>query len=142
MSGIIYGYIESLGVGLSDEELSTHNAQVLASLPSTGSMICREMFSQLPSRRPITYYAQIIHFATEPKELWVMDHDWLRQFEELLTRLMWSHSELIETASGQRFEWNVLRDSNRRISQPVRWTRKAFESYHQLKEVPFDETDA
>jgi hypothetical protein len=68
MSGLIYGYIESIGLRREDEAVESHNADVLASLPAYGSYICKEMFAQLPRRRPITYYTQLIHFATEPKD--------------------------------------------------------------------------
>jgi len=142
MSGLIYGYIESIGLRREDEAVESHNADVLASLPAYGSYICKEMFTQLPRRRPITYYAQLIHFATEPKELWCMDSAWIEQFEGLLQRLWWSKAELIETSSGQRFQWCAAREGNSIYTEipVVSWQRNVFASYHDLPQVSFEQS--
>lgn len=138
MSGVIYGQIQSYTAGLDARAVYWHNRSALASLPSDG-IFCRDMFHHLPLyHHPITSSSQLIAFASENPEEHVMGADWIALFEDLLRRLCWDFASVIETYCGHRFEWIAEREHRRNGELFVRsWRRIAYESYHELKEVPF-----
>ena len=103
---IIYGYICSSACD--DEALDNFNRSVLQHLPLYGAYICRDMFATLPyNNKALSKYSHIIHFAAEYNEMYVMPDDWLEEFENLLSQLCWSHVNVIETYSGNRFVWQA-----------------------------------
>lgn len=133
---IIYGYICSSASD--DKALDDFNKAALKLLPPYGAYICQDMFSILPyNNRALCKYSHIIHFAAEYDEMYVMPDDWLEEFENLLSQLCWSHVNVIETYSGNRFEWRTDKFDLEKISTTTKWDRTAFESYHELKEIEF-----
>ncbi|OCG01493.1 hypothetical protein [Gilliamella sp. wkB112] len=133
---IIYGYICSSASD--DKALDNFNQAILQQLPPYGAYICRDMFAMLPyGNRALCKYSHIIHFAAEYDEMYVMPDDWLEEFENLLSQLCWSHVNVIETYSGNRFEWRTDKFDLEKISATTKWNRITFESYHELKEIEF-----
>jgi len=130
MSSIVYGHILC-----SDSSTASvdHNLQVLGSLPGVGTYLIRNMFSLLPQSGGHSYYGALIHFAAYYKEFWVLDDEWIAEYEALLERLSWSSSEVIHAYTGKRYVW-----SSREIqgSPSIRGTpiagRSEFASYHDL----------
>lgn len=133
---IIYGYI--CASASDDKALDDFNQSVLQRLPTYGSYICRDMFAMLPyGNRALCRYSHLIHFSAEYDEIYVMPDDWLEEFENLLSQLCWSHVNVIETYSGNRFEWRADKFNLQKIIATTEWHRVTFESYHKLKEIGF-----
>lgn len=133
---IIFGYIRSSAIN--DTALDDFNQTVLLQLPPYGSYICRDMFAMLPyGNRALCKYSHLIHFAAEYDEMYVMPDDWLEEFENLLSKLCWSHASVIETYSGNRFEWLANKFDLELIIATTDWRRIAYDSYHELKEIEF-----
>lgn len=130
MSSIVYGHIFC-----SDSSTASvdHNLQVLGSLPRSGTYLVRGTFSLLPQSRGHSYYGALIHFAAGYKEFWVLNDDWIAEYEALLERLSWSSSEVIHTYTGQRYTWGSREIAG---SSSIRGTpisgRSEFASYHDL----------
>ncbi|MBK5144468.1 hypothetical protein I2494_12185 [Budviciaceae bacterium BWR-B9] len=134
---IIYGYIKSSA--LDDERLDLFNKAVLQELPYCGAYICRDMFSVLPyGNRATSKYSHLIHFAAEYNNIYVMPDEWLEEFECLLAKLCWNRACVIETYSGNRFEWSAIYKDKiipEKIEATQEWNRAAYDSYHYLNEI-------
>lgn len=129
MSSIIYGHI------LCDDSVPDslqHNSQVLERLPEAGVYVVRKMFSLLPYSKAHAYYGTLIHFAAYYKEFWILDDDWITEYESLLSQLFWSSSQLIHTYSGQRFTWSPGSPEEEGAQRWKVSSRQTFASYHDL----------
>ncbi len=59
-------------------------------------------------RRIPQYEHQVIHFAGEYKNMYVLEADWVRKFEErLLSRLCWCRAVVIVEFTHLLYEWKV-----------------------------------
>jgi hypothetical protein len=118
---IVHGYIVSPHYFAAPESNRIHraNRRVLRGLPVSDSewpFITREMFSLLPLRRTSErripqYEHQVIHFAGEYKNMYVLEADWVLKFEErLLSRLCWYRAAVIVEFTHLLYEWEVPRN--------------------------------
>jgi hypothetical protein len=114
---IVHGYIECPGYAPSPatKRVYRSNRRVIRGLPISDAdwpFITRDMFSFLPLRpmrdRQIPQYEnQVIHFAGDYKNMYVLEADWVRKFEGLLSRLCWYRAVVILEFSALRYEWEV-----------------------------------
>lgn len=94
------------------------------------------MFSTLPyNNRALSKYSYIIHFADEYNEMYVMPNEWLKEFENLLSQLCWSHVNVIETYLGNRFVWLADKFDLEQIVATKKWHRITYDFYQELKEI-------
>jgi len=138
---VIHGYISCYGfINQPDvKRVFRHNQRVLKQLPNPDPewpFLPREMFSMLPLRTDQRlgipqYEHQIIHFAGDYKNMYLLQADWVRKFEQLLSRLVWTKAVVMLDFSDLRYEWNVPPEFDDGFSHdppipPTRWT---FQSY-------------
>lgn len=140
---IVHGFIECPGTPyhrIDIRRISRANRRVIASLPASDDdwpFITRGMFGMQSLRtsfdRCIAQYEnQVIHFAGDYKNMYVLEADWLTKFETLLARLYWSSVVVMVEFTGLRYEWHVAREHVReRYSQdppqpPTAWSFECF----------------
>nr|BFD41254.1 hypothetical protein FFPRI1PSEUD_27530 [Pseudomonas sp. FFPRI_1] len=130
MSSILYGFIHCFDAS---PEAQSYNQAILHSLPVTGAMISKPLFSLLPNSREHCYYGHLIQFSMYFKDFYAIDEDWLTQFERLLQRLYWDSSELIHTYTGERRTWNSTQTRECAQAQGLKIdSRQVFPSFHGL----------
>ncbi|NBF10807.1 hypothetical protein [Pseudomonas sp. Fl4BN1] len=131
MSGILYGFIHCFKA---TQDAEAHNQAVLQSLPLTGALIIRPLFSVLPNSRGHCYYGHLMHFSSFMKDSYGFDECWLEQYEALLERLFWDSSEVLHTYCGERRTWGSKGTTE--LSRPTAMnicTRSLYPSYHDLQ---------
>jgi hypothetical protein len=116
---ILHGYIECPGYARAAETRRVYraNRRVILGLPVSDPdwpFITRDMFSVLPlrptwDRRVAQYENHVIHFAGDYKNMHVLEADWVRKFEGLLSRLCW-YRAVVMLEFGLRYEWEVAFD--------------------------------
>jgi hypothetical protein len=139
---VIHGYIECPGYAYTAETKRVYraNRRVILGLPVSDSewpFITRDMFSVLPlrptwDRRIAQYENQLIHFAGDYKNMYVLEADWVRKFESLLAKLCWYRAAVMLEFSALRYEWEVPFDhvADRHRENPPRppteWSFQCF----------------
>jgi hypothetical protein len=115
---VVNGFIEFIGWGHEPhcKRIFRHNRRVIERLPiSDGEwpFMPRVMFSVLPLRASLEqripqYENGLIHFAGDYKNMYSLEADWIRKFEErLLSRMCWSSAVVNIEFSGLRYEWET-----------------------------------
>jgi len=148
---VIHGYIECPGYAFMAETKRVYraNRRVILNLPISDSewpFITRDMFSVLPlrptwDRRIAQYENQLIHFAGDYKNMYVLEADWVKKFESLLARLCWYSAVVMLEFSALRYEWEVSFDhiGDRYRENPPRppkeWTFQCFRMKQELLSI-------
>lgn len=117
---VVHGYIECPGYARTAEAKRIYraNRRIILGLPASDPdwpFITRDMFSSLPlrpswSRRIPQYQSHVIHFAGDYKNMYVLEADWVRKFEGLLSRLCWYSAVVMLEFTALRYEWEVAFD--------------------------------
>ena len=118
ISVVLFGYITYSALAFRDtwEHVHRHNRRVLRSLPRSDEnwpFMTRSMFSIPPLRRTPElrvphYETGLIHFAGDYKDMFHLEADWVRKFEDrLLSRLCWNDAVVTVENPGLRYEWRV-----------------------------------
>jgi hypothetical protein len=117
---VMHGFIECPGFAWTPETKRIYraNRRVILGLPVSDPewpFITRDMFSLLPlrpkwERHVAQYENQIIHFAGDYKNMIVLEADWVRKFEALLSRLCWYQAVVELEFTRLRYEWRVSFD--------------------------------
>jgi hypothetical protein len=144
---IIHGYIECPGYAHSAETRRVYraNRRVILGLPISDPewpFITKDMFSKLPlrpswNRRIPQYENQVIHFAGDYKNMYLLEADWVKKFEGLLSRLCWYRAVVMLEFGSLRYEWKVsfdhigerYRDNPPR--PPTEWSFKCYRTERQ-----------
>jgi hypothetical protein len=117
IGAIVHGYIQCPGYAYTAETKRVYrvNRRIILSLPVSDTdwpFITRDMFSVLPlrpswGRRIPQYENHVIHFAGDYKDMYVLEAEWVKKFEGLLSRLCWYRAVVIVEFSALRYEWEV-----------------------------------
>jgi hypothetical protein len=150
---VLHGCIECPGHAhmVETKRVYRANRRVLRTLPVSDSewpFMTRDMFSMLPLRpsmdRQIPQYDhQVIHFAGDYKNMYILEADWIRKFEEVLSRLCWYRAVVILEFSSLRYEWEVaFKHWDRYMANPplppTEWTFQCF----RMEQKPLAEPEA
>jgi hypothetical protein len=89
------------------------------------------------------YDHQVIHFAGDYKNMYILEADWIRKFEEVLSRLCWYRAVVILEFSSLRYEWEVaFKHWDRYMANPplppTEWTFQCF----RMEQKPLAEPEA
>lgn len=96
------------------------------------------LFSLVP-QGAYAYHGSHIHFVEGRKQIYVLDTDWIDEFESLLSRLYWSCAEVVVTWSQERYAWSSDYSPGSRDDKPNAVVGRArFESARHLKEVAWN----
>lgn len=117
------------------EEAYEEAQTVLNDLPESGQFIVRHLFNLIPRSRGFSYYMNMITFGTDQKGDWSVNEEMIKQFENLLVNLDWSHAELIHTFTGTRIVWEREQLDNKEYSKRNDFNKVAYGSFHDLKET-------
>lgn len=136
---VIFGFIDCFNSD--DEKVFNFNKKVLDQLPAFGACICKDMFAILPIHNKALCYptSTIIHFALEAKNEYFFTSSRKNEFESLLSKLCWTSATVIETYSGNRYEWYADASYHNKLQPIDKWSFTVFESHHNLKEIEYDE---
>jgi hypothetical protein len=122
MATRIYGCITELDYGLFNSEIqikiNEHNKKIINELPlkSDWPPITKGMFAitenlNFPNESPnFAYGGKIIHFGANLKSVENEWKEWKTKFENLLSKLIWSHVEVhfvTEYTDVQTFQWEI-----------------------------------
>nr|WP_282554250.1 hypothetical protein [Providencia rettgeri] len=134
---VIFGFIECFNSD--DEKVFNFNKKVLDELPTFGACICKDMFAMLPIHNKALCYptSTIIHFVLEDRNEYFFMPQRKNEFESLLTKLCWTSAMLIETYSGNRYEWRADASYHNKLLPIKNWSFTVFESHHYLKEIEY-----
>jgi hypothetical protein len=148
---VIHGYIECPGYGYEADTKRVYraNRRVILGLPVSDSewpFMTRDMFSQLPLRPKVDrciaqYEHQLIHFAGDYKNMYLLEADWVRKFESLLAKLCWYRAVVMLEFSALRYEWETSFDhiGGRYREDPPRppteWSLQCFRTEKQLLSI-------
>lgn len=139
---VVQGYIECPGYAhmVENKRVYRANRRVILSLPVSDPdwpFITRDMFSMLPlrpstDRRIAQYESDLIHFAGDYKNMYLLEADWVQKFEKLLSRLCWFRAVATLEFSLLRYEWEVdfkhigQRYQGNPPQPPTEWSFKCF----------------
>ena len=126
VSVIVHGFIKTLGLSIDErtQRLHRHNCEVIGALPEFDDewpFLTRSMFSlpvlgstQEAALSVPHYESVVIAFGGSYKNLFVLDADWIRKFEQLLSRLCWDEAYVYNQFSGISYLWEVAMDDTLR----------------------------
>jgi hypothetical protein len=147
ISVVIHGFIETSGVGRDErtQRVHRHNCEVIGALPEFDDewpFITRSMFSipvlgssQDVALRVPQYESIVIAFGGSYKNMYLLEADWIRKFEHLLSRLCWDGACVYNDFSGISYTWDVdVKEMIKNRAQdipcpPTKWSFK----YKRLK---------
>ena len=153
IGAVIHGFIECPGWSHNSnvKRLFRLNRKVLSSLPISDTdwpFITKDMFSMLPlrpslERQVAQYENQVIHFAGDYKNMYILEADWITKFERLLARLYWHSAVVTNEFSALRYEWSIAPDRMGDMIDrdpplpPTEWTFRCFKMT--LNQLPLSE---
>ncbi|MEJ2466765.1 MAG: hypothetical protein P8045_13845 [Candidatus Thiodiazotropha sp.] len=137
MGVIVSGYILSHSFGGNECEIHENNMRVLNELPEFGALLLRSMFTLPPfDHRLHIETFQVIHFGASYDEMYGLDEEWYKEFQNLLGKLAWWGATVFHSYTGMRVEFKARDHEVGNESIPtIAWDSKFYESYHDLKEV-------
>jgi hypothetical protein len=113
---IVHGFIDCLGYGpqANTQRVFDHNNKVIAEIPESDPelLFIRDMFSVQPFRTSTDvevpqYESQVIHFAGSYKNMYLLDAQWVKRFESILSKLCWFRAVAYLEFGLLRYEWEV-----------------------------------
>lgn len=137
MGDVVNGYILSHSFGGKELEIFEHNVKSIGTLPKQGAYLIQPMFSTIPLEFTGHVNAfQIIHFAGVYGEMYGFENKWVKEFEDLLSKLSWCKAVVFQSYTGMRLEYIAKDHTVGSEAIPTHeWEVKGFDSYHNLNEL-------
>ncbi len=137
MGDVVSRYILSHSFGGKEVEIFEHNVKSIKALPENESYLIQSMFSTIPLKyigHVSTF--QVIHFAGVYDEMYVLDKEWVKEFENLLSNLSWWKAVVFHSYSGMRLEYTSMdHEVGNEVIPTFKWKVKGYDSYHNLNEM-------
>jgi len=135
MGVTIHGVIEAPMVTQDELCIYRHNRAAIRALPQKDpqTFIRRAMFT-VPPHGPgppyragqgvlAPHYEHLpIHFAANYKEMLLLPASWVREFEQLLSKLFWSNAVVYSEFTGIRYRWQPVREFRYDPTHPGKFT--------------------